>query len=383
MQQRAALVGTGFMGWVHCEALRRIGVVVAGVLGSSQQKSVAMAEQYGIQNAYANYAELLTDDQIDVVHVLTPNASHFSLCRAAIDAGKHVLCEKPLAMNSDQSAELVELAARHPQLVAGVNYNMRFYPLCIEARMRIQSEDLGRIFHVHGSYVQDWLLKSTDYNWRLQAEQGGSLRAIADIGTHWLDLVQFITGRKIVAVCADLTTVHPTREQPLGEVQTFADSTAGQTEPLTIDTEDHGHLMFQFAGGATGSLTVSQVTAGRKNCLRFEIAGSRKALAWNSELPNQLWIGHRDQANEQLLRDPALLTQTARPSTSYPGGHNEGYGDSFKHAFHAFYDFLNSDRQTAPQQATFADGHREIVLCEAILASHRQRRWFAIPDAGR
>ena len=381
MIPQAALVGTGFMGWVHCEALRRIGVGVAGVLGSTQQKSDAMAERYGIARAYANYDELLADDCVDVVHVATPNKTHFPLCRDALKSGKHVLCEKPLAMTSAQSAELVQLAANHPHLAAAVNYNMRFYPLCIEAQSRVCSDDIGRVFHVHGSYVQDWLLNPTDYNWRLQADEGGALRAVADIGTHWLDLVQFITGRPIVAVCADLTTVHPTRFRPLGEVQTFTGQSEGPraTEPLVIDTEDHGHVMLKFDGGATGSLTVSQVTAGRKNCLRFEIAGSQKALAWNSELPNELWLGHRDQANEQLLRDPALLSSTGAASTSYPGGHNEGYADSFRHAFHAFYDSLGSDQQRPTRQATFADGHREIVLCEAILASHRERRWVEVP----
>lgn len=385
MTQHAALVGTGFMGWVHCEALRRIGVTVTGVLGSTQQKSTAMAARHGIPRAYANYAELLADDQIDVVHVVTPNKTHFPLCRDALRADKHVLCEKPLAMTSSQSAELVQLANSQPHLVAAVNYNMRFYPLCIEAQTRVRSDDIGRIFHVHGSYVQDWLLKPTDYNWRLQADVGGSLRAVADIGTHWLDLVQFITGQQIVAVCADLTTVHPTRLRPHSEVQTFTNASDGsrKTEPMAVDTEDHGHLLFRFDSGATGSLTVSQVTAGRKNCLRFEIAGARKALAWNSESPNALWLGHRDRANEQLVRDPALLTTSGDTSTSYPGGHNEGYADSFKHAFDAFYKQLTTNPPSTPRQATFADGHREIILCEAVLKSHQERRWVEIPSDTR
>ncbi|MEZ6063163.1 MAG: Gfo/Idh/MocA family oxidoreductase [Planctomycetaceae bacterium] len=371
-----AIIGTGFMGWVHLEALRRIGVPVVGVLGSGQQKSEDFAACLGVPRAYASFDEVLADDNVTTVHINTPNRTHFEMAKAALEAGRHVLCEKPLAMTSAESAALVQIADRHPRQAAAVNYNIRFYPMCMEARERIRRGDSGRLFNVTGSYVQDWLLHDTDYNWRVLAEAGGELRAVADIGTHWLDLVQFITGLKIESVCADLQTVHPVRRRPKGEVQTFSSGSAGETEPVGISTDDYGCVMLRFAGGAHGVLHVSQVTAGRKNCLRFEISAQQQALAWNSEQLNELWIGHRDRANEVLPRDPSLLTDAAKACASYPGGHNEGYDDSFKQCFRSFYNYIEAaDFSADPPFATFRDGHREIVLCEAILQSHRERKW--------
>ncbi len=376
-----AVVGTGFMGAVHVEALRRVGVNAKGILGSSLEKSAAAAEALGLEHAYSDFDELLHDDEIHSVHIGTPNRLHFEMARAALEAGKHVLCEKPLAMNAEESAELVRLAAEHPDQAAGVNYNIRFYPLCLEARERVRGGEIGGVFHVAGSYVQDWLLLPTDYNWRVLVEEGGDLRAVADIGTHWLDLIHAVTGLEIEAVCADLKTVHSKRQRPLGEVETFKgkEEAPSETVPVEIATEDYGCVMLQFHGGARGCLWVSQVTAGRKNCLRFEIAGSKNSLAWNSEQPNEIWIGHRDRPNESLLRDPALLNPAAGSAASLPGGHNEGYADSFKQCFRAFYEYVASaDSSAAATFPTFADGHREIVLCEAILRSHRERRWVDV-----
>jgi predicted dehydrogenase len=376
-----AVVGTGFMGWVHVEALRRVGVTVVGLLGSSPAKSQATAQRLGVPKAYDSYDEVLADPAVQSIHLGVPNRWHFEMAKAALQAGKHVLCEKPLAMNSTESARLVELARQHPQMAAGVNYNVRYYPLCLEARERIQRGDLGDVFHLCGSYVQDWLLKPTDYNWRVLGEEGGKLRAVADIGTHWLDLMHTLTGLEVEAVCADLHTVHPVRQRPRGEVETFQSklSTAVAMEPVPINTDDYGGILLRFRGGARGVLWVSQVTAGRKNCLRFEIAGSQQSLAWDSERPNDLWIGHRDQPNQMLLKDPALLSPAARAAADYPGGHNEGYADSFKQCFRAFYQYIAEGDFTAPSTfPTFADGHREIVLCEAILRSQREGRWVTL-----
>jgi predicted dehydrogenase len=215
------------------------------------------------------------------------------------------------------------------------------------------------------------------------ASEGGELRAIADIGTHWLDLLQFIVGEEVVAVCADLQTVHPVRKKPSGmsSVETFqADrATPVHDEAVNIDTEDAGNILLQFASGAKGNLHVSQTTAGRKNCIRYEIAGRQEALGWNSERPNELWIGQRDRASELLVRDPALLSPSARNIASYPGGHNEGFSDSFKQLFRTFYGSLSqSPSSSSLPYPTLADGHREIVLCEAILKSHRERRWVEV-----
>ena len=378
----AVVVGTGFIGPVHIEALRRAGVRIAGIVGSSAEKSQAAARQLGLPRGYSSLDEALADKAVDVVHLTTPNRHHFAQAAAALHAGKHVLCEKPLAMNSRETAELVRLAASSGR-ATGVCYNIRYYPLCLEAAERVRSGAIGNVHHVAGSYVQDWLLHPTDFNWRVLAAEGGELRAVADIGTHWLDLVQFISGRKVESVCADLKTVLPERRRPRGGVETFSGKlgSAADTEPVSIDTEDYGCLMLKFTGGASGVVWVSQVTAGRKNCVRFELAGSKQALAWESERPNELWIGHRDQANELLLRDPALLAPAVRPYVDYPGGHNEGFPDTFKQLFRAFYGYIAAgDFAAPPTFPTFADGHHEVVLCEAVLQSHRERRWVDVAE---
>ncbi|MCI0641658.1 MAG: Gfo/Idh/MocA family oxidoreductase [Gemmataceae bacterium] len=373
----AAVVGTGFIGPVHIEALRRLNIPVVGVLGSSPEKSSNRAATLGVPRGYASFDELLADADAHVVHITSPNRFHYEQCRRALTAGKHVLCEKPLAMNASESADLVALAEK-TKSVAAVCYNIRFYPLCLEMKERIAAGELGEIYHVTGSYVQDWLLYDTDFNWRVLAEEGGALRAVADIGTHWLDLVQSVTGLEVEEVCADLKTILPTRRKPKGSVETFQNkfNSAPATEPVAITTEDYGSVLLRFRGGARGVTAVSQVSAGRKNCVRLEIAGAKGALAWNSERPNELWFGRRDRPNELLVRDPALLSPSARRFTTYPGGHNEGFPDTFKQLFRAVYDFARKgDYQSPPNFPTFADGHREIVLCKAILQSHRQERW--------
>ena len=382
-QRTAAVVGTGFIGPVHVEALRRAGVHVAGILGSSAEKSRSAAERLGLPKGYRDFAEVLADRDVDAVHITTPNRHHFAQASAALQAGKHVLCEKPLAMNSRETAELVALAKKSGR-AAGVAYNIRFYPLCHEAAARVRQQSVGTILHVAGSYVQDWLLKDTDFNWRVLAADGGELRAVADIGTHWLDLVQFIIQQRVVAVCADLKTVHPIRQCSIGSVETFTNVTQqpSATRPVPITTDDYGCLMLRLDGGARAVLWVSQVTAGRKNCLRFEIAGANQSLAWDSERPNELWIGHRDRPNELLLRDPSLMGEAARSITNYPGGHNEGFPDTFKQLFHVFYDYIDANDFSSPAPfPTFADGHHEVVLCEAVLRSHREQRWVEL-EAG-
>lgn len=376
----AAVMGTGFIGPVHVEGLRRAGVHVAGIVGSSPDKSREAAERLGLPRGYASLDEVLADAAVDAVHLTTPNRFHFEQAAAVLRAGKHVLCEKPLAMNSRESAELVRIATESG-LAAAVAYNIRFYPLCHEAADRVRSGTLGDVLHVTGSYVQDWLLHDTDFNWRVLAEDGGELRAVADIGTHWLDLIQFIADRRVVAVCADLRIIHTTRQRPRGGVETFSSKSnkPTATEPIAVSTEDCGSVMLRFDNGANGCLWVSQTTAGRKNCLRFEIAGSQQAVSWNSEAPNELWIGHRDRPNESLIRDPSLLSNSARAIANYPGGHNEGFPDTFKQLFRSFYGYIASgDFTVSPPFPTFADGHHEILLCEAILSSHREQRWVTV-----
>ncbi|TWT76586.1 1,5-anhydro-D-fructose reductase [Planctomycetes bacterium CA13] len=377
---KAAVIGTGFIGPVHVEALRRIGVPVIGILDATVERSEMAATQLGIPRIYKDLNELLADDEIDTVHIATPNRFHYEHAAACVKAGKHTMCEKPLAMNSMESAQLVELAAKS-DVVAGVNYNLRYYPLCVESAARIRKGTAGKIHHVSGGYAQDWLFKETDFNWRVLASEGGELRAIADIGTHWLDLIQFIVGQEITGVCADLQTVFATRQRPVGAAETFTGKQCPpqSSESVNIDTEDAGNILLRFENGTRGVMSVSQVTAGRKNCLRFELAGSKQALAFNSESPNELWIGHRDEPNEVLIRDPSLMDEAASNVTSYPGGHNEGFPDAFKQIFLDFYgQILLGDDAGEPTFPTFADGHREIVLCEAILESHRNQGWVTI-----
>jgi predicted dehydrogenase len=375
-----AVAGTGFIGPVHVEALRRAGVPVVGILGSSPEKSRRAAAVLGVPTAYDSYAQLLDDPLVTAVHLATPNRHHTPMARAALLAGKHVLCEKPLALGSRESADLAELA-EHTGLAAGVAYNIRYYPLCLQARHLVASGSLGRIYSVCGSYTQDWLLRETDYNWRVLAEEGGELRAVADIGTHWLDLLRHVTALEVEAVCADLDTVHRVRRRPRGEVDTFAGphEHTGR-EPVEINTEDAGYVLLRLGGGARGVLWVSQVTAGRKNCLRWELAAEEGSLAWNSERPNELWLGHRDRPNELLLRDPSLLAPEARAHADYPGGHNEGFPDTFKQLCRAFHGWIRAGDPAAPRPfPTFADGHREVLVCEAILRSHREGRWVDVP----
>lgn len=377
---RTVVVGTGFIGPIHVEALRRAGVDVAGVVGSNPQKSLLASQRLGVPTDFGTLEDVLKDPSIDCVHLTTPNRFHFDQAAAVLRSGKHVVCEKPLAMNSTESAELVRIADGSGR-AAAVAYNIRFYPLCHEAAARVRNGAVGNVIHVNGSYVQDWLLRETDFNWRVLAEDGGELRAVADIGTHWLDLVQFITGDKIVAVCSDLRTVYPTRRRPVGGVETFSGTrpTEAPTETVAVTTEDCGGVMFRFNGGGNGCLWVSQTTAGKKNCLRLEIGGTEQSLAWNSESPNEMLIGNRDRPNELLIRDPALMDGSAAKIASYPGGHNEGFPDTFKQLFGAFYGYIQEGDLTAPEPfPTFADGHREILLCEAILESHRRRCWIDV-----
>jgi len=377
---KAAVVGAGFIGPVPVDALRRLGVQVTGILGCDDKESQSACQKLGLPKAYHSFDEVLADKDVQSVHLAVPNVLHYEFSKRALEAGKHVMCEKPLAMNAKESAELGALAKSKKQ-AAGVCYNLRFYPLNLHARELARRGDLGKVYAINGSYVQDWLFYDTDYNWRVLAEQGGALRAVADIGTHWMDLVLSITGLEVEALLADLATVHPVRKRPKGEVETFTGKMGQQveTEAVNITTEDYACILFRFRGGARGSLNVSQVTAGRKNCLRYEIAGSKCAFYWDSEKPNELWIGHRERPNEVLTRDPSLVGDLARQYINYPGGHNEGCPDAFKQCFRSFYQYIaGGDFQAEPMYPTFAEGHREVALCEAILQSHQQQKWVEV-----
>ena len=371
---RAGVVGTGFIGAVHVEALRRLGVAVVGVVGSSPER--ARAKLLG--PVVDSYEQLLADERVDVVHLTTPNQLHYPQVKQALEAGKHVVCEKPLAMTSEQSGELLALA-RGSGLVHCTNFNIRFYPQAQQARALVSAGALGAVWNVHGGYLQDWLLLPTDWNWRLQPEQGGELRAVSDIGSHWLDLVQFVTGLQVQALLADLATTIPVRRRPAREIETFAAADDVEREDAEMTTEDLAHILLRFGDGTRGAVVVSQVSAGRRNSLRFEVDGSRGGLAWDSERPEELWLGHREKPNELLLRDPALFAPEARSRTGLPGGHAEGFAETFKELYRAVYDAVAAGGPPEePDYPTFADGHWENVLGDAVALSNRERRWVEV-----
>jgi predicted dehydrogenase len=377
---KTGIIGTGFIGPAHVEALRRLGYVeVVAVAERGQELAEAKAAALSIPKAYGDYHALLADPEIQVVHNCTPNHLHFDINKEIIAAGKHVVSEKPLAMNSGESRELVRLA-KEAGVVNAINFNYRYMPLVQQAhQMCVATGEVGRILAVHGSYLQDWLLLENDWNWRLVPEFSGESRAVADIGSHWCDLVQFVTGLKIVRVMADLVTIHPIRKRPKVEVETYAGKVLRpeDLEDVPIHTEDYGSILLEFDSGAHGVLTVNQCAAGRKNRLYYEIDGSRAALSWDQERPNELWIGRRDAANATLMKDPSLLHPAAREYAHYPGGHNEAYPDGPKNLFRNVYGFIAGQRPGG-DFATFLDGHHEIAICEAMLKSSRERRWVDV-----
>jgi predicted dehydrogenase len=335
---KVAVIGLGFMGRTHIQSLRRLGVEVYGVAGITPEEAKKAAAELGIPRWYNNFEEAIADAEVKAVHLCTPNNMHFSQAKKALESGKHVLCEKPLAMTSKESEELAELAKKKG-LFTAVNYNLRFYPVCQEARARIKDGDLGTPYLVHGAYLQDWLFLKTDWNWRLEPEQGGDLRAVADIGTHWMDMITYLTGMKVTEVFAEFSIAHKTRLKPSGEVETYAGKIDQNlsTNEVPIKTEDAAVIIFRFDNGALGTVTLSQVTAGRKNFFWFEISGSKTAMHWEQENPNEMWIGHRDQPNEILPKDPSLFHPEVRALTGFPGGHAEGYPDTFLQVFRQFY----------------------------------------------
>jgi predicted dehydrogenase len=367
------------MGKVHVEGVRRLGNVdVAAVAASSDEKARAFGSSIGVERTTGDYKTLLGDPSIDAVHVLTPNALHYSMCKAALEAGKHVLCEKPFTMSVSEARSLVDLA-KGSGLANCIEHNLRYYPVVQQIRRMIEAGELGDILIVQGTYSQDWLLYDTDWNWRVESSANGSLRAMGDIGSHWMDAIQHVTGQPITALCADLATFHKTRRRPRGSVETFSGKTLtpDNYESVPIDTEDFGAVLLHLGDRARGSFTVSQMSAGRKNMFTLDIYGTKAGVSWNQERPDELWIGERNAPNQIILKDPALLRPAAAAFADLPGGHSEGYDDTHKQVFKRFYAKV-ADAAAPVDYPTFQDGLLGMQLLEKVLESARKQSWVKV-----
>ena len=376
---KVGVAGLGFIGPAHIEALRRIpGIEVVAVAENSEDVARSKAGQLGIQKYFSSFGDLLKED-IDVVHICTPNNLHYEMARAALEAGKHVVCEKPLSTTVQEGEELLALA-QAKGLIHAVHFNIRYYPLVRRMKVMREAGELGEIYSIIGSYLQDWLFYANDYNWRLEPELSGKSKAIADIGSHLMDLLEYISGLRITEVMADFNTIHKLRKKPLKPVETFSGKMLKPEDyaDVPISTEDYATVMLRFNNGNKGVVTVSQVDAGRKNRLSLEISGSKETYAWNSESPNELWIGRRDEANRVLMRDPSLFDRESASLISFPGGHNEGFPDTSKQMFKEVYDNIRKGTMEGAKFPTFEDGLRELILCETILESNEKQQWVKV-----
>jgi len=368
------LVGAGFVGPQHVDAVRRLGFVdVVAVAGNSQASAAAKAEHLGIPRAYGNYEALMDDPDVTVVHNATPNYLHAAVCEAAIARSKAIVSDKPLAMTSAESKRLLD-RANAAGVVHAVTFNYRGNPLVQQARVMVERGTIGAPHFVHGHYLQDWLFKETDFSWRLEPDKGGASSAMGDIGSHWCDLVQHVTGLRITSVLADLTTVVKSRRKPSGSREAFAaGSDADQSEPFRVTVEDLGSVLLRFEASCKGVFSVGQVCAGHKNDLVFEVNGSRGSLAWRQERQNELWIGRRDDGNMTMMKDPALVDESVRHYARLPPGHQEGWADAFRNVMADIYGFIADGRGPndphPPAFATFEDGYRSNCAVEAILKS--------------
>ncbi|MGC1450289.1 MAG: Gfo/Idh/MocA family oxidoreductase [Candidatus Sulfotelmatobacter sp.] len=377
---RTAIFGTGFMGRVHLEGVRRTeSVEAAAIAGRNDEAARRLSAGFSIPTTTTDYREILRDPAIDAVHICTPNAQHFSMAKDALNAGKHVLCEKPLATSVGEGEELVSLATRQG-LRNCVCHNLRYYPMVQQMRSMRQAGELGDILVVQGTYSQDWLLYDTDWNWRVETKAGGPSRCMADIGSHWFDMAEHVTGLRVNSLCCDLQTFHSTRKRPKHSVETFAHKLLGPEDYIEtpVDSEDFGAVIFRMGARTRGAVTASQVSAGRKNRLSIEIYGTKSSVAWDQERPDELWAGHRDISNQIFVKDPSLLKPAARGYADLPGGHSEGYDDTFKQVFRRFYASIGTTGGAA-EYPQFVDGLRQLTILNAALQSHRIRGWVEVP----
>lgn len=376
---RTAVIGTGFVGRVHLEAIRRLGFVdIAAIADPNLAAAKKYAAEFGVESCESDYRAVLANSTIDAVEICAPNTLHAPISKEALLAGKHVLCEKPLATSAAAASELVALASSKG-LRNCTCHNLRYYPMVQHMRRMVESGDVGEVIVVQGTYSQDWLLFDTDYNWRIEAKENGASRCMADIGSHFCDMAEHVTGQRITEVCADLFTLHKTRRKPQRQIETFTGKmlSADDYTAYPVDTEDMGAVIFRMRNGARGCYTASQISAGRKNHLRIEVYGTKSGVAWDQERPDELWIGNRNTNNQIIVKDPSLLKEGARPYADLPGGHSEGYDDTFKQLLRRFYNSI-LDPSAPTEYPQFADGLRQLTILEAELASDQKRSWVEI-----
>ena len=374
---RTGVIGTGFIGKVHIETVRRLGNVEVVAL-TDKFTARETAEQLNVPRYFTDYREMIDTMNLDMVHICTPNNTHFEIAMYALEHGVNVILEKPMT-TSVQEARTLLAKAEETGLVAAINFHNRFYPMTNHMMNIIKDGELGDVFSISGSYCQDWLLFDTDYSWRLETAESGDTRVIADIGSHWMDLAEFVSGQKITEVCADFSTIYPTRKKPKKNVLAFSTekfSDEDYTE-IPINTEDNASVMFRFSNGAKGSAFFSQVIAGKSVAIDLLVGGYKKSAEWNSADVNSLVVGNRDSYNEHREKGAATVHPNTLPLVAYPFGHAEGFPDAFKQCFREVYDSIG-DKSGTYHYATFADGLHEMILCEKIFESNQKQKWIAI-----
>jgi len=378
---KVGIVGMGYIGESHIEAVRRIGFCeLYAVADTNAALARSKAEYYGIEKCYDSLEALLADPEIDAVHNCTPNFLHLEINKQILKSGKHLLSEKPLCMNYTQAKELLEIKKQYPCSATAVNFNYRLNPMVQEAKNRIANGMIGDVRVITGSYQQDWLLYDTDYSWRLEPSVAGISCAIADIGSHWMDAIQHVTGHRITEVMADLKTVIPVRKKPKKQTETFTSNVPTEYDEVEVQNEEYGAVLFHTDKGATGVYHVSEIAAGHGCYFNFEINGAKASVKWNQEENDRLWIGHRDDDNRYIIRDPNNISKGARPYTALAMGHPEGWNDAFKGNIYAFYKYICDGMQGAPIFSTLEDAAYVVKLTEAIVDSSKQRKWIKIDE---
>ncbi len=383
-QINVGIIGMGFIGLSHLDAVRRIGNVnLVAISDVNHSQAKEYAQRFGIEKCYENYDELIADPDIRVIHNCTPNHLHLEINKKIIEHGKHVFSEKPLGKTVHETAQMIELLKKYPDAIAGVNFCYRMTPLVQDMKHRIKQGEIGDVLLIHGSYLQDWLLYETDFNWRIEPEFSGPSRCVADIGSHWIDTAQTVMGSRIIEVCADKVTAFPIRKKPVTQVETFSVQDDIKYTDVAVTTEDYAGVLVKFENGVSGIFHCSQISSGRKCFLNLEVNGTDGSYYWNQETSDRMWKGHRNTHSEIVLRNPNLMVPEVRDYTYMPAGHPEGWNDAQKNALFAFYEFIQKNKKHATDKAdfaTFEEGHHIAKVTEAILLSANERRWVSVDE---